>query len=47
MMRGRFALLTSNCYFDFDLELNILSIISLNSQRQMLFGSINHVKFDQ
>ena len=47
MMRGRFALLTSNCYIYFDLEYNILSFISLNSQRQMLFGSINHVKFDQ
>ena len=47
MMRGRFALLTSNCYIYFDLEHNILAFISLISQRQMLFGSISHVKFDQ
>ena len=47
MMRARFALLTSNCHIYFDLEHNILSFISLNSERQMLSGSINHVKFDQ
>ena len=45
MMRGRFVLLTSNYYFYFDLECNILLFISLNSQRQMLFGSINHIRF--
>ena len=45
MMRGCFARLTSNCYFYFDLECNTLKFISLNSQREMLFGSINHIKF--
>ena len=45
MMRGRFVLLTSNCYFYFDLEGNTLKFISLKSQREMLFGSINHIKF--
>ena len=47
MMHARFVLLTLNCHIYFDLEHNILSFISLNSQRKMLSGSINHVKFDQ
>ena len=47
MMHGHFALLASNCCIYFDLENNILSFISLNIQRQVLFGSISHVKFDQ
>ena len=47
MMRGPFALLTANCYCYYYLECNILSFISLDSQRQMLFGSINHIKFDE
>ena len=45
MMRGRFALLTSNRHFYLDLECNTPKFISLNSQREMQFGSINHIKF--